>query len=109
MPSIKKSSFAAQIGLNRQSDFGRFQSRSKNEPSGLFSNLKAKQLNSALGDTLKFMGVTLNAKGVDSWVGSVFILLTGLGLFEVARRHFLIEWGDIQVEIEKEIKRRETA
>jgi branched-chain amino acid transport system permease protein len=67
------------------------------------------QLNSALGDTLKFMGVTLNAKGVDSWVGSVFILLTGLGLFEVARRHFLIEWGDIQVEIEKEIKRRETA
>jgi branched-chain amino acid transport system permease protein len=67
------------------------------------------QLNSALGDTLKFMGVTLNAKGVDSWVGSVFILLTGLGLFEVARRHFLIEWGVIQVEIEKEIKRRETA
>ena len=67
------------------------------------------QLNSALGDTLKFMGVTLNAKGVDSWVGSIFILLTGLGLFEVARRHFLIEWGDIQVEIEKEIKRRETA
>jgi branched-chain amino acid transport system permease protein len=46
---------------------------------------------------------------VDSWVGSIFIMLTGLGLFEVVRRHFLIEWGDIQVEIEKEIKRRETA
>jgi len=67
------------------------------------------QLNSALGDTLKFMGATLNAKGVDSWVGSIFILLTGLGLFEVVRRHFIIEWGDIQVEIEKEIKRREAA
>ena len=67
------------------------------------------QLNSALGDTLKFMGTTLNAKGVDSWVGSIFIMLTGLGLFEVVRRHFIIEWGDIQVEIEKEIKRRETA
>ena len=67
------------------------------------------QLNSALGDTLKFMGATLNAKGVDSWVGSIFIMLTGLGLFEVVRRHFIIEWGDIQVEIEKEIKRRETA
>ena len=67
------------------------------------------QLNSALGDTLKFMGTTLNAKGVDSWVGSIFVMLTGLGLFEVVRRHFLIEWGDIQVEIEKEIKRRETA
>ena len=67
------------------------------------------QLNSALGDTLKFMGVTLNARGVDSWVGSIFIMLTGLGLFEVARRHYLIEWSDIQIEIEKEIKRRETA
>ena len=67
------------------------------------------QLNSALGDTLKFMGTTLNAKGVDSWVGSIFIMLTGLGLFEVVRRHFIIEWGDIQVEIEKEIKRREAA
>jgi len=67
------------------------------------------QLNSALGDTLKFMGVVLNAKGVDSWVGSVFVMLTGLGLFEVARRQFLIEWGEIQIEIEKEIKRREAA
>ena len=67
------------------------------------------QLNSALGDTLKFMGVTLNARGVDSWFGSICIMLTGLGLFEVVRRHYLIEWSDIQVEIEKEIKRRETA
>jgi branched-chain amino acid transport system permease protein len=32
-----------------------------------------------------------------------------LGLFEVLRRQFLIEWGDIQAEIEKEIKRREAA
>ena len=67
------------------------------------------QLNSTLGDTLRFMGVTLNAKGVDSWFGSLFIMLTGLGLFEVVRRQFLMEWGDIQVEIEKEIKRREAA
>ena len=67
------------------------------------------QLNSALGDTLKFMGVTLNAKGVDSWFGSTFVMLTGIGLFEVARRQFQMEWSDIQIEIEKEIKRRETA
>ena len=67
------------------------------------------QLNSALGDTLKFMGITLNAKGVDSWFGAVFVMLTGLGLFEAARRQFLMEWGDIQIDIEKEIKRRETA
>lgn len=67
------------------------------------------QLNAALGDTLQFMGVTLNAKGVDSWVGSALVMLTGLGLFEVTRRHYMHEWGLIQTDIEKEIKRRETA
>ena len=67
------------------------------------------QLNSALGDHVKFMGMTLNARGIDSWVGSAFVLLTGLGLFELARRQYAKEWGTIQEEIEKEIKRRETA
>ncbi len=67
------------------------------------------QLNSALGDVVRFMGIPLNAKGVDSWVGASFVLLTGLGLFELARRQYVHEWGEIQSEIEKEIKRRETA
>jgi branched-chain amino acid transport system permease protein len=67
------------------------------------------QLNSALGDVVRFMGVPLNAKGVDSWVGAAFVLLTGIGLFELARRQYMHEWGEIQAEIEKEIKRRETA
>ena len=67
------------------------------------------QLNSTLGDTLKFMGVTLNAKGVDSWFGSTFVMPTGLGLFEISRRQFLMEWSEIQIDIEKEIKRREAA
>ena len=67
------------------------------------------QLNAALGDTLKFMGIPLNAKGVDSWVGCAFVMLTGLGLFEVTRRHYMVEWGLIQTDIEKEIKRREAA
>jgi branched-chain amino acid transport system permease protein len=67
------------------------------------------QLNSALGNSLKFMGVTLNAKGLDSWFGACFVMVTGLGLFECLRRQFLIEWSDIQIDIEKEIKRRETA
>lgn len=66
------------------------------------------QLNEALGPTLNFMGATLNAKGVDSWFGAAFVLLTGIGLFEVARRQFAYEWGEVQGEIEKEIKRRET-
>ena len=67
------------------------------------------QLNSALGDVVRFMGVPLNAKGVDSWVGAAFVLLTGVGLFELARRQYLLQWGEIQADIEKEIKRRETA
>jgi len=67
------------------------------------------QLNDAMGDTLKFMGVSLNAKGIDSWVGAGLVLVTGLGLFEVVRRHYVREWGHIQTEIENEIKRREAA
>jgi branched-chain amino acid transport system permease protein len=65
------------------------------------------QLNAALGNELTFMGATLNAKGFNSWFGSAFVLVTGLGLFELTRRQFLHDWGDIQVDIEKEIKRRE--
>ena len=29
--------------------------------------------------------------------------------FEVTRRQFAVQWGEIQTEIEKEIKRRESA
>jgi branched-chain amino acid transport system permease protein len=65
------------------------------------------QLNAALGPQLQFMGVTLDAKGFDSWFGAGFILLTGLALFEITRRQFLREWGGIQEDIEKELKRRE--
>jgi len=65
------------------------------------------QLNAALGDELQFLGATLNARNANSWFGSAFVMLTGLGLFELARRQFLREWHDIQVEIEQEIKRRE--
>jgi branched-chain amino acid transport system permease protein len=66
------------------------------------------QLDDTLGSTVNFMGATLDAKGVDAWFGSIFVLLTGLGLFEVARRRYAEEWGEVQGEIEKEIKRRET-
>jgi branched-chain amino acid transport system permease protein len=65
-------------------------------------------LNAALGPELKFLGATLNAHGVNSWFGSVFVMLTGLGLFEIARRHFVHQWGEIQEYIEKEMKRRES-
>ncbi len=65
------------------------------------------QLNEALGPQMKFMGATLDAKGLDSWFGAAFVLLTGLALFEVVRRQFAREWGRIQEEIEVEIQRRE--
>jgi branched-chain amino acid transport system permease protein len=67
------------------------------------------QLNVALGSKLKFLGIPLDAKGLDSWFGAGFVLLTGLGLFELCRRQFLHDWSDIQEDIEKEIKRREAA
>lgn len=65
------------------------------------------QLNSAQGSTLKFMGAVLDTKSVNSWFGAVFVLGTGIGLFEIARREFSRQWGEIQEFIEKEIKRRE--
>jgi branched-chain amino acid transport system permease protein len=65
------------------------------------------QLNVALGSEMKFLGMPLDAKGLNSWFGAGFVLLTGIGLFEMARRQFLIEWSIIQEDIEKEIKRRE--
>ena len=66
------------------------------------------QLNAALGTEMKFLGVTLDAKGLNSWFGLAFVMLTGLGLFEVCRRQFSREWGSIQESIEKEMKRRES-
>ncbi|HSH92278.1 MAG TPA: branched-chain amino acid ABC transporter permease, partial [Ramlibacter sp.] len=65
------------------------------------------KLNPALGPQLKFLGISLNAHGLDSWFGSAFVAATGIGLFEVARRHFVRQWGEIQEFIEKEMKRRE--
>jgi branched-chain amino acid transport system permease protein len=65
------------------------------------------QLNSALGPEMQFLGATLNAKGLDSWFGAGFVLVVGALMFEFTRRSFAHEWGTIQEEIEKEIKRRE--
>src|SRR5450830_50538 len=66
------------------------------------------QLNSALGPELTFLGGTLNSKSLNSWFGSGFVMLTGLGLFEICRQQFAREWGQIQESIEKEIKRMES-
>jgi branched-chain amino acid transport system permease protein len=65
------------------------------------------QMNLSLGPELRFIGIPLNAHDPDHWFGGAFIMLTGLGLFELCRRHYVHEWGKIQEDIEKEIKRRE--
>jgi branched-chain amino acid transport system permease protein len=67
-----------------------------------------RQLNEALGPELRFMGATLDSAGVDAWFGAGWLMLVGIGLFEVARRHYARQWGEIQEDIEKEIKRRES-
>jgi len=66
------------------------------------------QLNAALGPQMSFLGATLDTASADTWFGAVFVVLTGAGLFELARRVFVHEWGETQAEIEKEIKRRES-
>lgn len=65
------------------------------------------QLNTALGSEVHFLGVNLDVKSVNSWLWSALVMLTGLGLFEVTRRHFRRQWGAAQEFIEKETKRRE--
>ena len=52
---------------------------------------------------------SINAKGFDSWFGACFVLLVGAAMFELTRREFLRQWGQVQEEIEREIKRREAA
>jgi branched-chain amino acid transport system permease protein len=65
------------------------------------------KLNEALGPEMSFMGVMLDTRGVDAWVGAALLLITGVGCFEVARREFRRQWGHIQEEIEAENLRRD--
>ena len=65
------------------------------------------KLNAALGPELKFLGTTLNADDRGSWFGSAFVMLTGLALFELARRKFVRQWDAIQEFIAKQAQQRE--
>ena len=67
------------------------------------------QLNAALGSELRFLGVALNANSINSWGGSLLVLVTGAALFELVRRQFSRDWSQIQDEIEHEIQRRDSA
>jgi branched-chain amino acid transport system permease protein len=76
---------------------------------GIIEMIYHLQLNAAIGPQVQYLGATLDTRSAQSWFGSAFVMLTGIGLFEVARRRFREHWSDIQVDIEKEIKRREMA
>lgn len=65
------------------------------------------QLHATLGVELIFLGATLDSTGLNSWFGAAFVMLTGLGLFEVCRRQFVRDWAQIQDRITQEIKQRE--
>ena len=65
------------------------------------------QLDAAMGPQVKFIGIQFNSGEADHWFGAAFVMLTGLFLFELCRRHYLLEWSQVQEDIEKEIKRRE--
>ncbi|MDO9290513.1 MAG: branched-chain amino acid ABC transporter permease [Hydrogenophaga sp.] len=65
------------------------------------------QLDAAMGDSVKYLGMELHSKTAGSWFGAAFVTLTGLGIFELTRRQFSAQWAAIQTDIEKEITRRE--
>jgi branched-chain amino acid transport system permease protein len=66
------------------------------------------QLSTTFGSELTFLGVALDVEKVGSWVGAALLMMVGFGLFEWARRKFLVKWGTAQEHIEREIKRRES-
>ncbi|KRC11606.1 ABC transporter permease [Hydrogenophaga sp. Root209] len=65
------------------------------------------QLNAGQDTALRFLGVNLDARGVTSWVGALVMMLVGLGLFELVRRRFMLQWHDIQVTIEQHTQQRD--
>lgn len=65
------------------------------------------QLNAALGDHLRFMGLSLDTRSSGSWAGALALLVLGGGAFEAMRRRFVRQWGQVQEEIELLIKRGE--
>lgn len=67
------------------------------------------QLNTALGDTTGFIGLALNVRMLSHWLGALAVGAVGLAMFRVARRRFARDWGDVQGEIEAEIRAREAA
>lgn len=74
---------------------------------GLIEMAYHRQLGSALGDPLHYLGLTLDSASLDSWVGAALVMLTGLGLFDLTRRQWLQRWASLQDDIARERRSRE--
>jgi branched-chain amino acid transport system permease protein len=64
------------------------------------------QLNAAVGPE-SGSWVPLHARGLTSWFGALFVLLTGFGLFELCRRGSSGSGARFRKRLRHEIKRRE--
>ena len=66
------------------------------------------QLGSDGGDSrLRYLGLTLDARGAVSWLGALAVAVVGFAAFEFVRRRFAVEWGRIQTEIEADMTFKE--
>jgi branched-chain amino acid transport system permease protein len=49
--------------------------------------LYQRQFGAALGSEVRFLGVMLDVRRADAWIGAAWVALTGAVLFELCRRH----------------------
>lgn len=67
------------------------------------------QLNSAMGDELRYLGMSLHARSAASWLGAAAVFGVGVVLLELARRRYAAHWGQVQSEIENAARAGEGA
>lgn len=65
------------------------------------------QMNEGMGPEMTFMGISLSVDSLDAWMGALFLTVTGAGLFELTRRQFVHQWGEVQEDIEAELLHRQ--
>ncbi|MDI1260619.1 branched-chain amino acid ABC transporter permease [Aquabacterium sp.] len=65
-----------------------------------------RKLNEALGPTMTYWRAEINTDSTGAWMGAGLLALVGIGLFEVARRRFVVRWSAVQDDIEAELRRR---